>query len=279
MPLTSSACAQTNPFTLEAPMRLDANRTWFSFSANDGAFGVYAFSGQEASGEPYEFSIELVSRSANVDVTGLLGTDACLSIADLSGAKRLVHGVIRKMEQLHTANRFTHYRAILVPRLWFLGQIIDHRIFQNLSVVEIIQQLLQEQGFAAESTDFRLFQTYEPREYCVQYNESYLHFISRQCEEEGIYFYFEHAENSHTLCFGDMPGGPPIPGESILRFYPGSGNPADTAVISRLCLHEAVRSNASSYQDWNFTQPNLDLFVSTREPDSSVAPVPPGMHL
>ena len=124
-----------------------ANASWFNFTAQSGDFGVYAFSGFEEVCKPYEFGIELVSRSANVDLTALLGTPACLSIADRSGGERLVHGLIREMEQLHTANRFTHYRCSLVPRLWFLGQIRDHRIFQNLSVVEIIQQILKEQGF------------------------------------------------------------------------------------------------------------------------------------
>ena len=123
---------------------------------------MYAFSGFEEVCKPYEFGIELVSRSANVDLTALLGTPACLSIADRSGGERLVHGLIREMEQLHTANRFTHYRCSLVPRLWFLGQIRDHRIFQNLSVVEIIQQILKEQGFTADGSSFKLSCSYEP---------------------------------------------------------------------------------------------------------------------
>lgn len=113
-------------------MRPDANRPWFNFTAQSGDFAVYAFSGIEQIHKPYEFVVELASRSANVDVKSLPGTPADLSIQDMSGAARPVHGLIREMEQLHTANRFTHYRAVLVPRLWFLGQITDHRIFQNM---------------------------------------------------------------------------------------------------------------------------------------------------
>ncbi len=257
----------------------DANTTWFGFTSQGGDFSVYAFSGEEEVCKPYEFRIELVSRSPNADVTGLLGTPACLSIADKSGEKRLVHGLIREMEQLHTANAFTHYRCVLVPRLWFLGQIIDHRIFQNLSVVEIIEQILKEQGFDAGGVSFKLSYTYEPREYCVQYGETDLHFISRLCEEEGIYFYFEHKEDSHTLCFCDREGGPPISGEAALRFYPGSGQAADTSVISRLDLHHAINSNAAEYREWNFRQLKLDLTVNDREADAQKAPVPPGMTL
>ncbi len=260
-------------------MRLDANTTWFTFTSEGGDFSVYAFSGEEEVCKPYEFQIELVSRSASEDVAGLLGAPACLSIADRSGEKRLVHGLIRAMEQLHTANSFTHYRCVLVPRLWFLGQITDHRIFQNLSVVEIIEQLLKEQGFDAEASSFKLSCKYEPREYCVQYGETDLHFISRLCEEEGIYFYFEHTEDAHTLCFCDREGGPKIAGESDLRFYPGSGHAADTAVISRLDLRHTINSNAAAYREWNFEQPKLDLSVAAREGDREKAPAPRGMSL
>ena len=256
-----------------------ANASWFNFTAQSGDFGVYAFSGFEEVCKPYEFGIELVSRSANVDLTALLGTPACLSIADRSGGERLVHGLIREMEQLHTANRFTHYRCSLVPRLWFLGQIRDHRIFQNLSVVEIIQQILKEQGFTADGSSFKLSCSYEPREYCVQYGETDLHFITRLCEEEGIYFYFEHNRASHCLCFCDREGGPKIPGQSDLRFFPGSGQRSDTAVINRLTLHEQVNSNAAAYREWNFRKPRLDLEVRDKEEDKQAAPAPPGMLL
>ena len=256
-----------------------ANASWFNFTAQSGDFGVYAFSGFEEACKPYEFGIELVSRSANVDLTALLGTPACLSIADRSGGERLVHGLIREMEQLHTANRFTHYRCSLVPRLWFLGQIRDHRIFQNLSVVEIIQQILKEQGFTADGSSFKLSYSYEPREYCVQYGETDLHFITRLCEEEGIYFYFEHNRDSHCLCFCDREGGPKIPGQSDLRFFPGSGQRSDTAAINRLALHESVNSNAAAYREWNFRKPRLDLEVSDHESERDKAPAPPGMLL
>ena len=256
-----------------------ANASWFNFTAQSGDFGVYAFSGFEEACKPYEFGIELVSRSANVDLTALLGTPACLSIADRSGGERLVHGLIREMEQLHTANRFTHYRCSLVPRLWFLGQIRDHRIFQNLSVVEIIQQILKEQGFTADGSSFKLSYSYEPREYCVQYGETDLHFITRLCEEEGIYFYFEHKADAHCLCFCDREGGPKIPGQSDLRFFPGSGQRSDTAAINRLALHESVNSNAAAYREWNFRKPRLDLEVSDHESERDKAPAPPGMLL
>jgi len=115
-----------------------ANSPWFTFEVEGGPdFGVFAFSGTEEAHRPYEFEIELTHESPSLDFSGLLGQPACLAIADRSGAARHVHGVIRHFRQLHTANFRTHYRCLLVPRLWFLGLTADHRIFQNMNVLQI----------------------------------------------------------------------------------------------------------------------------------------------
>ena len=63
---------------------LSADAEWFTFSSTKGNFSVYAFSGWEEVCRPYEFVIELVSRSAEEDISGLLGTEACLSIIDVA---------------------------------------------------------------------------------------------------------------------------------------------------------------------------------------------------
>ena len=264
-------------------LQLAANRTWFNFSLHGEEpchpLSVYAFSGKEGAHSPYEFSIELVSQTSNLDLTGLLGKNALLTIADRSAGHRLVHGIIRQAEQLHTANRFTHYRCLLVPRLWFLSQTQDHKIFQNMTVEKIIEMVLHKHHFTAESYSFNLRCKYKPREYCVQYAESDLYFISRICEEEGIFFYFEHQEDNHKLIFADVASGSPIPGENLLRFFPGSGQVADTAVVARAQLFERVNSNESTYREWNFTQTKLDLTCRLKEADTQAAPAPPGVDM
>jgi len=169
--------------------------------------------------------------------------------ADRSGGVRHVHGVVRSFRQLHTANLRTHYSCSLVPRLWFLGLVTDHRIFQNLSVLQILEQILKEQNFTGDSYAFRCFFDYAPREYCVQYGETCLHFISRLCEEEGLYFYFEHERDRHVLCFSDREGGPRIHGESGLRFHPGAGTETDTSTVRRVELGQAIGNDSVMFRE------------------------------
>ncbi|UQZ87844.1 type VI secretion system tip protein VgrG [Deltaproteobacteria bacterium Smac51] len=257
----------------------EANKGWFEIQVEGGPnFGVYNFKGREKLNEPYEFVVELVSRKADVDLVPLLGSQAMLSIGDHSGGKRLVHGSIREARQLHTANIFTHYRLRIVPRLWYLGQNKNHRIFQNQSAKDIIDQILKEQGFLSQNVAWKLKESYEHREYCVQYGESDLHFISRLCEEEGIYYYFEHRADAHVLCFSDASGGPMIV-QSELVLFAGSGQAADTAVVTRFNLKQTVHSDKASYREWNFEKPPLDLEVMKNEPDEKKAPVPGGLDL
>ncbi len=261
---------------------LSANKGWFTISVEGGpSFEVYSFEGREKLNEPFEFAAEVVSRDANIDLVGLIGCQALLTVADHSGGKRKIHGSIREAQQLHTGNVFTHYRILIVPRLWYLGQNQNHRIFQNMNVIDIMDQIFKEQGFLAQSVSFKFKEKYEPREYCVQYAESDLYFISRLCEEEGIYYYFEHRDDCHILCFSDASGGEDIPDSpgGPLRFFPGSGQAADTAVITRLNLKQTAGSDQASYREWNFEKPSLDLEVNSMEADQEKAPAPGGLKL
>lgn len=87
-------------------MRLAADSSWFTFELQPGPeYRVFAFSGHEEAHEPYEFEIELVHDSPNVNFAEVLGRSACLRIADKSGDSRLVHGVVRSFAQLHTGNK------------------------------------------------------------------------------------------------------------------------------------------------------------------------------
>ncbi len=214
-------------------MSMPANRAWFSFAIeNDSTpFRVHGFQGKEEIGLPYEFTISLVASRDDIDIVGLLGKRALLTITDRSMRDRYIHGVIQQFEQTGTGNEFTHYECILVPKAWFLYQTEDHRIFQNKTVLDIIQIILQEQGFPAEDWKMQCSGKYKKRDYCVQYSESDLHFIARLCEEEGIYYYFEHGKFGHCMCFSDLPEGVPISGRETVRHVGGSGMVADGPFI------------------------------------------------
>ncbi len=262
------------PLREKAMYPLGANQSWFTFSVGPASYAVYAFTGTERVNEPYEFQIEFVFEDSSMPTEGFLGSEGLLSIMDKNGVPRLVHGIIRQIRQLHTGNRFTHYQCVLVPRLWFLRETVNHRIFQNKEVKQIIDEVLAGQRFVFDSYEFRLNRTYPKREYCTQYGESDLHFISRLCEEEGIIFSFTHTKDKHCLVFTDTAGGPSIAGASSVRFFPGSGNVAEEPVISRITHQQRINSDVASYREWNFLKPADNLSVRKEEANWHKAPAP-----
>jgi type VI secretion system secreted protein VgrG len=87
-----------------------------------------------------------------------------------------------------------------VPRLWLWTKSARSRIFQHLTVPDILKKVLQ--GLDAA---FELSGKWEPRDFCVQYRETDFNFTSRLMEEEGIYYYFKHTSGGHKLVVANTP--------------------------------------------------------------------------
>ncbi|MDR2487943.1 MAG: type VI secretion system tip protein VgrG [Desulfovibrio sp.] len=259
-------------------MFASADKLWYFIKIDGGPeFDVYSFSGQEGVSSLYFYDVELVYDSENAPIKELIGKNACLTIKDKFKESRYVHGVVREIRQLHTGNKRTHYRCTIVPRLWFLTETRDHRIYQDKTVVDIITDLLIEQGFSGDSFSFAKCTPPPEREYCVQYHESDYYFISRLCEEEGIYFFFEHTSSHHRILFSNLPGSAhaALPGGlPTFEFNPGSGSVHNASVISRLTLNHKASSNKSTYREWDFTQAKVNLEVTKELPPGGLPPLP-----
>src|SRR5262245_42844405 len=158
--------------------------------------------GREELGRPFEFRVELLSEDQAIKLDQVLGKNLTITIEFTDERKRYFNGdVVQFLQVSKTIDKYYCYEAVLRPRLWFLSYTSDCKIFQKKSVPDIIKVVLDEHGI----TDVKksLSATYNPREYFVQYNESDFAFISRLMQEEGIYFFFEHAKDKHTLVLAD----------------------------------------------------------------------------
>jgi len=154
---------------------------------------------------------------------------------------------------------FRHYKAVIRPWLWFLSQASDCQVFQEKSVVEICEAIFKRYGFSDYS--FRLGSA-EPkaREYCVQYNETALNFVLRLLEEEGMFYYFDHADGKHTLVISnDIKGYDSISGVASIRYVPG--NNLQTAIQKCSSSYSYVLGKYSS-TDYNYEKPSDNLLSS-----------------
>lgn len=164
------------------------------------------FSGTEAMSQDFLYSATVLSEDAAVDGNKIVGKRISITYFDEDGRQRNFNGFVSRFEyseQVEEPAELTAYHITMVPWLWFLKHNKDCKIFQELSAPDIIKQVFQDLGY----TDFRLELTgdYPVREYCVQYCETNFNFVSRLMEEEGIFYFFEHTKDKHTLVMGDSP--------------------------------------------------------------------------
>jgi len=227
---------------------------------------VLEFTGRETISQPFVFELELISERPDLDLESLLHQPAFLAFTQDGGG---VHGLVYRVAQGDSGKRMTRYHITLRPQLAYLAHRINQRIFQHLSVEKIISQVLEEHGIQSNAYKFQFgTSVYPDREYCVQYDESDLHFIQRLCEEEGIHYHFQHSEQGHVLVFGDDQT--VFPKLAPTAYQQDSGLVADEPVIKRFALRLETRSNRVTRRDYNFEKPKLLMeaaFNSEFQPD------------
>ncbi|MGZ5901244.1 MAG: type VI secretion system tip protein TssI/VgrG, partial [Reyranella sp.] len=159
--------------------------------------------GQEAICELFSYDVELLSTDLAIAAERLIGDKAKLVITSGDGKSRAIHGMVAQWRAGPLiAHDVRQYRARLVPWLWYLGHSTDCRIFQNLSVPEIIEQVFK----TFECPDYEMLVSqgdYPKLEFCVQYRETALNFVSRLMEEVGMFYFFRHDKDKHVMTITD----------------------------------------------------------------------------
>jgi type VI secretion system secreted protein VgrG len=157
--------------------------------------------GREALSELFDYKIELLCENDSIKLEDILGTPIVLTMQLQDGGERHFHGHVIQFIYAGTDGSYACYHARVRPWLWFLEMTTDCRIFQNLSVPDIIEQIFSKYPMA--SYGLMLNETHPTREYCVQYNETDLTFVRRLMEDEGIFHFFEHSSGEHKLIVAD----------------------------------------------------------------------------
>ena len=213
--------------------------------------------GREEVSRPFQYDLVLLGPSHDLDLDKLLGTGITIEIEGTEG-RRHIHGLVADIAYRGEMEDQARYDVMLVPWLWFLDRRSNCRIFQNLSAVQIVKQVIAEHH---GELDDRLTAQYPERDYCVQYRESDLNFVCRLLEEEGIFFYFEHARGKHTMTLVDEPSScANRPGYSTVPFYP----PSAAARRERDHLHRweilaRARTAQTTLRSFDFKQPARPL--------------------
>lgn len=226
----------------------------------DDTFRVAEFTGVEAVSQTFEFEVELVSHDADIDFEDVIDKPATLTVARGDDGEAEISGIVAdfiQSYQIEGKNGYKYlYRVVLVPRLWRLSLSTQSRIFQDLTVRDIVSGVLDEAGVDHE---WNLSESYEPREYTTQYKETDLDFVQRLLEFEGIRYYFRHEGGRETLVLSDdASDAPDIEGDPSL-VYTSRGAPQTDAVLGFTARRRLVTGTAET-KDYNYRTPGTELY-------------------
>ncbi|GBO47010.1 hypothetical protein PEC730217_24050 [Pectobacterium carotovorum subsp. carotovorum] len=237
-----------------------ANSTGLQFTVKVGAleagtFAVVDFRLDEGLNRPFSLSLSLASALPDVDFGAVLDQPCELMIWYEGELKRRVSGIISGFTQGDTGFRRTRYQAEVRPALWRLGLRTNARIFQAQKPEAIISTLLEE----ASITDyaFALRNEHAVREYCVQYRESDLAFITRLAAEEGMYFFHEYEEGKHRVVFADDAGA--LTKGPALFFNLATQGLSEGEYVRRFHYAERVSTSDVELKDYSFKTPAYGL--------------------
>jgi type VI secretion system secreted protein VgrG len=234
-------------------------------------------SGSERLSEPYCLELTVVSERRDVSADQLLGQPVSVSLELPSGGRRPFHGLVARFvrtgERLDGATqaerRLYRYRLRLQPWYWFLSRAADCRIFQNKSVPEIFESVVKGHGF----TDYTLSltKTYEAREYCVQYRETDLNFLSRLLEDSGIFYFFRHEDDKHVMVLADDPSvHRAVAPYAEVKYREATGARGNLETIDSWWVENQVQPGTYSTTDFNFLEPATRLLKSATQSRSYV---------
>jgi type VI secretion system secreted protein VgrG len=225
------------------------------------------FSGMEGISTPFSFALDLLSENNNITFEDIIGQNVTVSVVLADGDKRFFNGIISRFSQERgkgendTGFHLAYYTATMVPWFWLLTRTSDSRIFQQVSVPDIVEQIFTEKGFA----DYRmnLHSSYDTKGYCVQYRETDFNFVSRLLEQEGIYYFFAHEDGKHTMILADAPEEHrPCPKQESVRYHHVSGGGTlEEDVITGLDKTQEIGIGKYTINDFNFEMPNTNLKV------------------
>jgi type VI secretion system secreted protein VgrG len=214
---------------------------------------------REELGRLSEYQLDLLSQKGDIDLDAILGKNVTVKLAMPDDSTRYFNGYVTRFAQGGTYGRYNRYFAVVHSWLWFLTRTTDCRIFQEMTVPDIVKKVFGDHTTA----DFKLELTGTHRKwnYCVQYRETDFNFVSRLMEEEGIYFYFKHTDGHNTVVLTDSTSKhTATPGyEKIQVLAPEQVVRPELEHISSWDFSREIQPGVYVHDDYDLERPSVEL--------------------
>ena len=215
------------------------------------------FSGTEGLSENFTFNVDALSEDGSIDFDRALGQSCTIKIKTYKDVQRYFTGILVQARSMGLYDQFFRYRLVLRPWTWLLDHRANCRIFLKKNVKDIIQQVFNDAGFNPPDFKFGTQENYDPIDYCVQYRETDLDFVSRLMEQYGIYYFFEHSEGQHTMVLADsLSSHKEIKDLKTIPFYPTTGRyDRVEQQVNDWAVERSFRTGKVEFNDYDYLKP------------------------
>lgn len=214
---------------------------------------VVGFNLYQEHSTPFVLEVDIASGLPDLTATDFLEKNAVLTILQGTVPLRYVSGIINEVALGENNHWQMRYHLTIVPPLWRCGLRQNFRIFQQQDIQAISSTLLNENSVTEWTPVF--YESHPAREFCVQYGESDLAFLTRLWSEEGIFYFDWHApqgsEQKLVLC--DDVAGVSTLGE--MPFNPNTDTEVSTMCISSFRYRARTGPSSVETQDYTFKTP------------------------
>ena len=224
---------------------------------------------QEDLGRPFLILLDLSSGKLQSNVSNLIGSNCCVWLYQAEEEKeknRYFHGIVTRLVSAGLSGGAYRYKLELRPWVWLLSQVTDCRIFQNKSAFQIVTGVFRDAGFSdfkdkrqGGAGDIEL-------DYCVQYRETSLDFVTRLMEQFGFYYFFTYTKTAHTLVIADDPNAHTLLPAEIPFQFDQTEYRTVLDHIWQWSTDLGLNSGTWTYQDYNFENPSADLTARSMQP-------------
>lgn len=195
-------------------------------------YEVVLVEGEEVISSLFHYEAIIAARDDGPAPSALLGRRATITFRDVYHGQRSIRGIISEARSSIEPDGQNRLTIVVRPPAFRLTLGCESRVFHDASVVDIVQRVLARAGIPAR---WELAREYPARVYTAQYREPDWSFIGRLCEDEGIYYWFDHEGDESVLVFADhSASAPDLSGGPRIRFAVATGAAAPVETIEEL---------------------------------------------
>jgi len=222
----------------------------------------HQMSAREEMSRLFEYRLQLLSPKPDVNLDELLGKNVTIKLGLSDDETRYYNGYVTRFSAGGQYGRYYRYVGTVRPWLWFLTRTSDCRIFQEMTVPDILKSVFADHP--AAEFKFELTASYRKRTYCVQYRETDFNFVSRLMESEGIGYYFRHTDGHDTLVLTDSTSKHTAPESCAKLSFVGPEEQVKPELehISAWDYSREIQPGVYVHDDYDLERPSVELKTS-----------------